>query len=63
MPDTVSKEIYFTFKEFADDRRISVSTVKNLITAGELAKVYITEGSPRISQSEARRYDEARAVR
>lgn len=60
MPKAEEKEIYFTFKEFADDRRISVSTVKNLIAAGELAKVYITAGSPRISQTEARRYDAAR---
>ena len=58
MPE--SKEIYFTFREFAADRRISVSTVKNLIAAGELSKVYITEGSPRISQTEARRYDASR---
>jgi len=58
---SAEREIYFTFKEFAADRRISVSTVKNLIASGELNKVYITEGSPRISQTEARRYDKSRA--
>lgn len=60
MPESDVKELYFTLDEFAADRRISKSTVKNLIASGELAKVYIGPRAPRISQSEARRFDASR---
>jgi hypothetical protein len=50
----------YTLQEFADDQRISVSSVKNLIAAGKLTKTYVTENKPVITVEEAERFKASR---
>lgn len=57
-------EPWYTLQEFADEHRVSLSTVKNWCKdPSVLRKVYLgaTDSIPRISGVEAKRFDDSRS--